>query len=121
MTWEGLILILVFALLTYLFVRHTGWAALGLVVVVFLPWDSSFIFPLGVVYFLALAAAGLWFIVDWLGDLGGDVRQSVRSGLHQHGDLWHDHPHERSHFHPHDINGPFVYVDERVIDQRQEN
>ena len=123
MTLEGFVFILFFAAVLYLCVRHTGWAAVGLVVVLvlFFSSDSVIVFQVAVTYFFALAAAGLYFALRWLGDFGGDVRQRARSGLHQHGDLWHDHPHERSHFHPHDVNGPFVYTDERVIDQRQED
>ena len=41
--------------------------------------------------------------------------------LHQHWDLgWHAHPYERNHVHRrNNLNGPFHYVDERVIDQRR--
>lgn len=70
--------------------------------------------------FVVLVANALDMLADDVSGFAQRGREKTPGHyLHQHGDLWHEHPYERSHFHPEGINGPFVYVDERYLDQRE--
>ncbi len=61
------------------------------------------------------------FYIGWvIADIHRASKKPPRTYLHEHGDLgWHAHPYDRNHVHrDDDLDGPFAYVDEIIIDQR---
>lgn len=77
--------------------------------------------------FFLLFMSMVWIIIvgvsESVSKFTDDVRGRNANYLHNHHDLgWHDHPYERNHAHfNNDMSGPFYYVDERVIDQRDKD
>ena len=91
------------------------------VVLILTPDGQSLLKSTMAISVLAGLAVAVSFLVAgvWV-----DANTPPPNYMHNHGGLWHEHHFDQQregHFHPHDINGPFVYTDERVIDQRQEN
>ncbi len=69
----------------------------------------------------AMFGAAASMVLDDLGRFGRKLTSKESGYLHEHRDLgWHDHEYHGNHVHPgNNLNGPFHYVDERVIDQRR--